>query len=75
MEEFLQLLLGPLGLTIFVLFVLFSGWKGMWRFGRDYDRMEEKNEKEIEFWREAALRGTELAEKAVTLREETHGKK
>ena len=62
MEHLIDLLLGPSGLVVFVLFVLFAGWKGWWIWGRDYDKLEqEKNE-----WKEAALRGTRLAEHAVS---------
>lgn len=80
MNELVKLLLGPTGLLVFVLFTLLAGFRGWWVFGGTCEKMEEKFEKEItklegkyekevEFWRQIALRGTELAEKAVTLSE------
>ena len=65
MEEILNLLLGPLGLTIALILILVAGKRGIWVWGSEL----QKCEKEKNFWREAALRGTELAEKAVTLSE------
>lgn len=65
MEEVLNLLLGPLGTLVLALFILYSGWKRWWVFGWHYkETVEEKNE-----WKEAALRGTKIAEKVVELRE------
>jgi hypothetical protein len=64
-EDILQQLLGPQALVVFVLLILFAGWKGWWRFGRDYDAlMAEKNE-----WKEAALRSIGAAEKSLDLHE------
>ena len=65
MNEVINLLLGPLGLTVALLVVLFAGYKGWWVWGKDYARME----KEKDEWKEAALRGTRVAERAVTIHE------
>jgi hypothetical protein len=68
MDHLLDLLLGPLGLTIGLIFALVSGWKGWWVWGKDYRKLErEKNE-----WKDAALRGTRLAEHVVSRVEREH---
>lgn len=64
MDEAISLLLGPAGATFVLLFIIFSGWKGWWVFGRQH--AEEKKEKEM--WREIALRGTAIAETVAKLK-------
>lgn len=68
MDHLLEQLLGPLGLTVFILFTLFAGWKGWWVWGRDYRRLE----KEKDEWKDAALRGTKIAERVVSRVEREH---
>lgn len=66
MDHLVTLLLGPGGALVLALFILFGGWKKWWVFGWTYkDCIAEKNE-----WKEAALRGTRVAEKAVTIHEQ-----
>lgn len=61
MDEVLRLLLGPFGTLVLSLVILFGGWKRWWVFGWHYrETLAEKNE-----WKEIALRGTKIAEKAV----------
>jgi hypothetical protein len=49
---------GVLGMMVII---LWTGYKGKWYWGKDYQKLEsEKND-----WRELALRGTTLAEHAV----------
>lgn len=65
MDEILNLLLGPFGTLVLSLLILFGGWKRWWVFGWHYrETVEEKNE-----WKEAALRGTAIAERVVTIHE------
>lgn len=66
MEEALTLLLGPLGLTVALIFALFANWRGWWVTGRQYDTcVEEKNE-----WKDAALRALSGAESAAAIGEQ-----
>ena len=63
MNDLMQLLLGPFGTLVLALTILFGGWKKWWVFGWQYkDAVAEKDE-----WKEAALRGTAIAEKVVRL--------
>jgi hypothetical protein len=63
MEELLQQLIGPGGLLVFLLFTIFAGWKGWWRFGRDYDAcVKEKDE-----WKATAMRLLGATEKLTDL--------
>lgn len=64
MDEYLNLLLGPGGVVVILLFILFTGLKKMWVFG--YQLVEEKEEKKM--WREIALRGTAIAEQVAKLK-------
>lgn len=64
MDEYLNLLLGPGGVVVILLFILFTGLKKMWVFG--YQLVEEKEEKKM--WREIALRGTSIAEQVAKLK-------
>lgn len=63
MDHLIQLLLGPASSLILVLVILYGGWKKWWVFGWQYrEKDAEKNE-----WKDAALRGTRVAERAVSL--------
>lgn len=65
MNELITLLTGPGGLLVALLVIIFTGMRRMWVFGWQYaDCVIEKNE-----WKEAALRGTRIAERAVTVHE------
>lgn len=65
MDSILELLLGPFGTLVLSLVILFGGWKKWWVFGWHYrETVTEKNE-----WKEAALRGTAIAERVVTIHE------
>lgn len=69
MDHILTLLLGPAGVTVLLLVITFGGWKKWWVFGWQYKDMEtEKNE-----WKEAALRGTRVAERVVNAHEKSIG--
>jgi hypothetical protein len=59
-----NLLLGPGGLLVGLMIVIYTGVRKMWVFGWMY---AEKS-KEADRWRDMALRGTSLA--ATTLRHE-----
>jgi len=62
MDQFLQLITGPGGALVFALVVLWAGYKKYWVFGWIYsDTVKEKKE-----WKEAAMRGVVVAEKAVS---------
>jgi hypothetical protein len=64
-EPVIEELLGPTGLTVGLLFVVFAHFRGWWVRGKDYEKLEvEKNE-----WKQAALRGITTAERAITLQE------
>lgn len=65
MEEILQLILGPAGVTVLVLVLMFTGWKGLWVFGWQYKDMKQDRDE----WKEAALRGTRVAERAIEVHE------
>jgi hypothetical protein len=50
--------------TAGLIFLLWSGARGMWVFGKTYnDLLEDRN-----YWRDLALKGTDLADKAVSQR-------
>ena len=59
--DWIDLLLGQGGLLVALLVVIVTGTKRIWVFGWLY----QEKKKEMEQWRELALRGTTLAEKAV----------
>lgn len=65
MEEILQHLLGPQALVVFILVILFAGWRGWWRWGRDYDRLEADRDE----WKRAALKAISGAESAASIAE------
>jgi hypothetical protein len=60
-SDWVSLLTGPGALLIALLFVILTGVRRLWVFGWAY----EEKAKEADQWREMALRGTTLAEKAV----------
>lgn len=63
-QELADLILGQAGTLVMALVILFGGWKRWWVFGWQYREVsQEKNE-----WKEAALRGTKIAEQVVTLK-------
>lgn len=57
-DDLLQILLGPFGTLVLSLLILFGGWKRWWVFGWHYSEVA----KERDEWKEAALRGTKIAE-------------
>lgn len=60
-DALLSLLLGPLGVLVLLLLIIFSGWKRWWVFGWHYrETLEEKNE-----WKAIALGSTKIAEREV----------
>lgn len=59
--DFVKVLGLPLALTAVV---LWTGAKGVWRWGNAYDELREDRD----YWRELALKGTDLAETAVRTR-------
>jgi Mn2+/Fe2+ NRAMP family transporter len=64
-NDIVNLLLGPAGTLVFALVVLFGGWKRWWVFGWAYrDVLKDRDE-----WKEAALRGTRVAERTIALHE------
>ena len=65
MDHALQLLLGPSGVVVLVLFILYTGMRKAWVFGWMY----REKEAEVKEWKEAALRGTRVAERALSVHE------
>lgn len=66
MDHAITLLTGPGGALIFALIVLWAGYKKYWVFGWVYsDCITEKKE-----WKDAAMRGVRVAEKAVAPKED-----
>lgn len=63
--ELIRLLTGPGGLLVALLVILFSGMKKKWVF---YWYVREVKEDRDE-WKQAALRGTRIAERVVTVHE------
>ena len=61
MSEILRQILGPGGALVLALFILFGGWKGWWVYGREY-RIMEKDRNE---WKDAALKGSLITQRAV----------
>lgn len=73
-EELLRLISAG-GLLPFLLLVLYGGWRStpFWVFGREHRKLEhrlEKTEKDLEHWREVAIRAMTATEKAVDTIEE-----
>lgn len=69
MNELLNVLLGPLGTLVLSLLILFGGWKRWWVFGWHYAEVA----KEKDEWKEAALRGTKIAEAVATVLRDNGG--
>jgi hypothetical protein len=67
MEHFLNLLLGPAGVTVLTLLILFGGWKKWWVFGW----YAKDKEAEAAEWKAIALRGTQVAERVVQIAEKS----
>lgn len=63
MEEVLKQILGPGGALVLALFILFGGFRGWWVYGREYRIMV----KDRDEWKDAALKGSRVAERAVDL--------
>jgi len=64
--DLLHLLLGPGGLLVALLVIIYTGVRKIWVFGW-YAREVKADRDE---WKEAALRGTRVAERVVTQQEE-----
>lgn len=63
--EMFQSLVQVVGLPLAVTgVVLWTGARGIWRWGNAYDELREDRD----YWRELALKGTDLAETAVRSR-------
>lgn len=63
MKDVIDLLLGPGGLTVGLVLAMVGGWRGWWVFGWQYDdAVKERDE-----WKDAALRGTRVAERVATV--------
>jgi hypothetical protein len=67
MEQFLSLLLGPAGVTVLTLLLLFGGWKKWWVFGW----YAKDKEAEAAEWKAIALRGTAVAERVAKIAEKS----
>ena len=65
MENVVEQLLGPLGLTVALIFTIFAHFRGWWVRGKDYEKLE----KEKDEWKDAALRGISTAERVVNIHE------
>lgn len=62
MDDLLRLLLGPFGTLVLTLLILYGGRRKWWVFGWYAQEVA----KERDEWKEAALRGTRIAEVVVT---------
>lgn len=69
-SELIHLLLGPGGLLVALLIIIYTGIKKIWVFGW-YAREVRADRDE---WKEAALRGTRVAERVVTQQEEVRNR-
>lgn len=65
MDHVLTLLLGPGGVTVLTLLILFGGWKKWWVFGW----YAKDKERELAEWKAIALRGTTVAERVAKIAE------
>lgn len=65
MDHLVEQLLGPAGLLVFLLFVLFAGWRRWWVYGSALDEMT----KDRDEWKRLALRGTRVVEKTLDVAE------
>jgi hypothetical protein len=65
MEDIVTLVTGPGGALIGAVFIIIAAFRGWWYTGRQYEKLEaEKDE-----WKEAALRGTYVAERLVSAKD------
>lgn len=65
MDTVLTLIQGPAGALVVLVAIVFTGMKRKWVFGWQYnDVVKDRDE-----WKTAALRGTHIAERVVTLHE------
>lgn len=66
MDFILTLIQGPAGALVTLVLILYGGRKKWWVFGWQYtDLVRDRDE-----WKTAALRGTHIAERVVTLHED-----
>jgi hypothetical protein len=77
-DELLRLISAG-GLLPFLLLVLYGGWRSspFWVFGREHRKLEhrlEKTERDLEHWREVAMKAMTTTERAVTTIEADHSK-
>lgn len=66
MDELLKYLLGPLGLTFALLFIIYAGYKEWWVWGPTH----RKTVAEKEEWKAAALRGATITEWVIQTHED-----
>ena len=64
--DLIRLLLGPGGLLVALIIIIFTGVRKIWVFGWYAKEMKADRDE----WKEAALRGTRVAERVVTQQEE-----
>lgn len=65
MDHVITILLGPAGVTVLSLLILYGGWKKWWVFGWQY---REKAAESAE-WKAMALKGVRIAERVVRVAE------
>lgn len=65
MDQLITLLTGPGGLLVALLIIIFTGMRGMWVFGWYVEELREDRDE----WKSAALKGTSIAERVVTVHE------
>lgn len=67
--ELIRLLTGPGGLLVALLVIIYTGVKKLWVFGWYAKELRADREE----WKEAALRGTRVAERVVSAHEKEAG--
>lgn len=60
------------GFAVGLLTVLIGGFRGWWIYGPLHDRIVADLREQRDFWRDAALSGAHVAEKAVDLAVQPH---
>lgn len=71
MDTAISLITGPAGALVTLVLILWGGRKKWWVFGWQYqDVVRDRDE-----WKTAALRGTHIAERVVTLHESDNGER
>lgn len=65
MDNLIPLLTGPGGLLIALLVIIYTGTKKLWVFGWYVKELRADREE----WKQAALQGTRIAERVVTVHE------